>query len=262
MIDEREEEPSIPYDDEGYSSDNQPIEVYMLDNKLCCTAMHSTPWGLVPLSIVAPIQGEKFQDGPVTIGEDSRLDTAINDVKKKMQVSSMKEEQRLAAESLVKRARCGDQNAMAIISLVAQNAPKSARAKSAYQYIRQYIDSHPLGAPRFAGESVSTGPSRPVHRIGVRLANSERLTNDRIGHMVNVFGGKRSKKRKLLTYGITKFGAESEIEELKKRLDSVEKALLDFGRAIGLARAIQLVRAPQTPIKVLSPKAAWELGER
>jgi hypothetical protein len=49
-----------------------------------------------------------------------------------------------AAESLVKRARMGDQNAMAMIDMVRRNAPTVPAARVSYGLMKAYIEAHPV----------------------------------------------------------------------------------------------------------------------
>jgi hypothetical protein len=66
-----------------------------------------------------------------------------------------------AAGSLVRRARQGDQNAMAIIVMARQNAGTgNVQAKLAVACIKKYIETHPVGPTSFAGDTVvHTGPA-------------------------------------------------------------------------------------------------------
>lgn len=51
---------------------------------------------------------------------------------------------REAAESLVVRARAGDQNAIAMIMRIRESVPRSRRASAAYEMIREYVSKHPV----------------------------------------------------------------------------------------------------------------------
>lgn len=51
---------------------------------------------------------------------------------------------RVAAESLVVRARAGDQNAIAMITRVRESVPRSRRAALAYEALRDYVAKHPI----------------------------------------------------------------------------------------------------------------------
>ena len=244
---------------DGFGAESSPIACYVQRNCLSCVALdNSSGLGIVPLTMTVKLPSS-YPDGPVNPGSNPEIDSAIALARKALNNTSIQEKQRMAAQSLVDRARCGDQNAMAIIALVAQNAKTSQRAAMAQSYIQAYIKANPVKEDGSFGTEPNDGETS-VSRTAVRLANSPPLTKKRILNMVNVFGGARTRKRKLLAHGMTKFGADPQVEELRGRLDAVEKALLDFGRAIGLGRAIQIVRQ-NGRIAAISPAAAWEHGE-
>jgi len=198
-------------------------------------------------------------NGPIDYGTHPVVDRAIQEAKSRLVTASVDEQQKLAAESLVLRSRCGDQNAMAIISLVAQNAKKNPRAHNAYLHIRHYIDNHPVGEnSSFGAESDVKVPT--LNRAAVHLANSGPLNKARVNDMLDTFVPSGN-KRKIVTFGFMSFALdESELEKHKEQLNKLGKALLDFGRALGVGRAIQIVRS-NGPISSLSNKASWELGE-
>jgi hypothetical protein len=56
---------------------------------------------------------------------------------------------RAAAESLVVRARAGDQNAIAMISRIRESVPRSRRAAAAYEHLREYVAKHPVAEAGF-----------------------------------------------------------------------------------------------------------------
>ncbi len=85
-----------------------------------------------------------------------------------------------AAGSLVRRARQGDQNAMAVIDMARQNAAQgNVQAKLAVGCIKKYIEAHPVGPTSFAGEDPRRVSQRlrllarrdiPISRIDPMLA--------------------------------------------------------------------------------------------
>jgi hypothetical protein len=248
---------------DGFGAEDSPISCYVQNGRLCCTAIQPTAWGVVPLMASVRVSG--YPDGPVTLGANPSLDAAIGESTKRLMASSVKESQKLAAESLVNRARCGDQNAMAIIALVRQHAPSSERARTAQHFIAEYIKAHPVTDSMMAGEEAAVvTPDVSVGRAAVRLANGPALTHGRVGSMISIFGGRRTRKQKILKHAIARFGSErshaDEHRRIRARLDAIEQTLFDFGRALGLARAIQTVRN-DGPVKALSSSAGWELGE-
>ena len=70
------------------------------------------------------------------------------------------------AQSLVRRARAGDQNAMALIFQVgkAARAGLNARAIAAAKALKRYIDANPVIAPR-GGGNLGTAPQREGDRV-------------------------------------------------------------------------------------------------
>ncbi len=250
----------------GFGDDGQTTQYtcYMQNGIMCCVSILPTEWGIVPLMSSVKVKGE-YPDGPVSEGQAPELDAAIAESKKRLMTSSRDETQKLAAEALVIRARCGDQNAMAIIALVSKNARKGmARSQTAFKAIQSFIARNPVKPDTVSGEGasyLSTIGANSVNRAAVKLANGPALSNQRVGDMVAIFGGPGSRKRRVLFHGITRFGNERDLQALAPRLDEAERALLDFGRSIGMARGVQSVRAPGGRIANMSADAAWELGE-
>lgn len=250
----------------GFGDDGQTTQYtcYVQNGVLCCVSILPTEWGIVPLMSSIQLKGS-YPDGPVGEGQSPELDSAIAESKKRLMGSSRDETQKLAAEALVIRARCGDQNAMAIIGLVSLNARKGmARAQTAFKALQSFIEKNPPQVDTVSGEPagyLSTIGANSINRAAVKLANGPALTNQRVGDMVAIFGGPGSKKRRVLFHGISRFGNEQDLRALSTRLDESERALLDFGRSIGMARGVQSVRAPNGRIANMSTDAAWELGE-
>lgn len=260
---EYEEEESPAQEDEAtFYGEDIPVSSYMHNGYLTCTTVRYTPWGILPNSITAKMKNSQLPNGPVNFGADPMADRAITEAKRRLVGSTLDEQQRLAAESLVLRARCGDQNAMAIISLVAQNSKKSPRAYTAYQHIQKYIDMHPVSDSPFGVDAPqSVGTNEPsLNRAAVHFANNGPLNKARINDMLDTFVPS-NQKRKVVTFGIVSFALdEAEWDKYKDQLDKLGKALLDLGRAMGFGRAIQIVRS-NGPISAVSKKASWELGE-
>lgn len=69
---------------------------------------------------------------------------------------------RQAAESLVIRARAGDQNAIAMISEVRKNVPRSRRAALAYDLLCDYVKKNPVGKVAFGFASRVAGKADPL----------------------------------------------------------------------------------------------------
>lgn len=254
-----------------YEEESEPIEedaaliegerdtvCYVSNGYLCCISLQPTATGVFPfISYVKTT----LPNGPVSTGMNERIDKAIAFTMHNNKASSIDESQKIAAEALVKRARCGDQHAIAIISLVRTNANKNIpRAKQAFKYIQDYIANHPTDDTLHGEEPSLSVPVRLVDNSATRFANGPNLDKHVVGNLIRTFGGKRSRKRKLIIHGISNFGNETELTKLKQRLKGDEQALIHLGECIGRARAIQAIRKGY-PIAILSKTAAWELGE-
>jgi hypothetical protein len=88
-----------------------------------------------------------------------------------------------AAGSLVRRARQGDQNAMAIIVMARQNAGTgNVQAKLAVACIKKYIETHPVGPTSFAGDTVVH--SGPAYRRRLQLLARRDIPISRIDAML------------------------------------------------------------------------------
>jgi hypothetical protein len=161
------------------------------------------------------------------------------------------------ARDLVARARAGDQNAMAIIALVGENArkegPSKLKAKIAYAALNKEINKEktdigederlPFPPPPFLEgltEPVSFYPclARAIsYRRGfsscvVAVANGPRLTQ---AHIAAILGN-------------------------CKECAPSEKGMREALSVMKAADRIQKIRAG-APIRFLSREAAWELGE-
>ncbi len=133
----------------------------------------------------------------------------------------MTQELATVAESLVRRARQGDQNAVALISEVRRCASSGvAKAQESFAALQKYINENPMKEDEVTSIGRDNVPRAPkISGRAVQLANgpalSMSMSND------NPF------------------------------MDSDAKT----------ARAIQLVRMPWSRISDFYPMAGWEVGE-
>jgi hypothetical protein len=242
---------------EGFSAQYAPVSTYVQNGRLCCVAIH--PETMTPMVSCVPISG--YSNGVANMGADPQLDAAIAEGQKRLMTQGNVEQMKKGAEALVTRARCGDQNAMSIIALIGKNARGgSRRAAVSYALIQAYIQKNPV-SPFGKDSNPPDPPALAIYKASAQMANSAPMTNEHIHNIVSVFGGRKSRKRRILAHGIAHFGHEEKLEVMKRKLEPIDKALLDFGRSIGRARAIQIARSPNGRIAVLSPGASWELGE-
>ncbi len=127
---------------------------FVRKGRLCVIGVAETDYGPVPFSFSESVTSAP--EGPVDFGGDlaeSSQDRArFNRKKTKAKVDIA--QVRLAVESVVLRARQGDQNAMALLRQVAINAKRGFhRAKFALKIATDYIKKHPIGTgPSFGVE--------------------------------------------------------------------------------------------------------------
>jgi hypothetical protein len=249
----------------GSEPDQMPAAWHVERGTLTGMTLAPTPWGIVPVSTTAPVS---WPDGPVRRGGDPAVDEALARGEEDLRRRGEHEAQKLAAESLVTRARCGDQNAMAILKLVGENAqkqgPQGDRARAAFAMVERYIAEHPVSESVLSGDGEPAGerashptPERTVARAAVILANGPELTTELVREMVSAFGGRRNRQQRALAQGIR--GHVHDDDRSTEGIEDSELLLHDYGRAIGFARAVQIVRAGGSPA-ALSPEVGWELG--
>lgn len=190
------------------------------------------------------------------------------------------------AAQLVERARLGDQNAMALMKQIGENAKKKQpRALKAYTELMRYIKANPVTKTMAFGEEMteeseldsiahdihsSFGASedycevvfskvpdlalRNINKAIVCLANGPSLLPDD-NHFKQVRESLSPEDEKAFMLGY-KHGV--------KELDDVEEKYhcpFLLGHVLGTARRIQAVRLPKVPVSILSPQVGMELGE-
>lgn len=163
-----------------------------------------------------------------------------------------------AAHTLVRRSRNGDQNAMAIIALVRDNAKSgNVQAVMTAKLMKQYIDTHPVTIDTLdMGYDdmvpVAADPrTESTRATAIRLAQGPKLDTARVSSFIKAAG----------------FGAE-EIASFKHgyagrpmrnphpRIQRANK----FGAVVGHARKLQEIQSGGSMSK-FDPMIGWELGE-
>jgi hypothetical protein len=187
--------------------------------------------------------------------------------------------QQQAAQDLVKRARYGDENAMAIIANVGKNARAGHTvAKSAYSYILDFIKRNPAPSPmgaeecnyigvfRAAGDNdpglvaralctiPASGNPDLISASIVALSNSCPWDKNRVSTYDSIFGGEANRYWR---FGYA-FSGSPELQ--KHRFTGPEIGVVCAGPCIGTARKIQLARLKGMPISVLGKQVGWEFG--
>jgi hypothetical protein len=150
--------------------------------------------------------------------------------------------QEAAAASLVRRARAGDQNAMATLNLIRENAAKGeTKAVSMYDILCSYVRQNPIDA--------SGGPDKS-YVAAIRLSHGEHLTNSRIQEYASTMSGEEEQAFVDGMYQRPSFGSDPQVRRANF-----------MGRTIGTARRLQAVRSAQSQISNYDHACAWELGE-
>ncbi len=148
---------------------------------------------------------------------------------------------------LVRRARCGDQNAMAMINLIRENADAGMPlARQSHALIGAYIRANPVAGAAMAGESSGINP---VNVTAVRLSFGPPLSNISVSDYCARFSPSQ---------------CDAFVEGMYFRPETSDDPALGsaniLGRAVAKARRLQAVRAGG-PIAAFDQASAWELGE-
>ncbi len=247
--------------EQGYREDKAPkVFAEVINGRLCTTAICPSDFGLIPVTDVRYVD-EDLPNGPV-FGLDDVPEMLREPLKQGIKAVKMQSKEKaleLAIEGLVVRSRQGDQNAMGMIVAIREQADKgSARAKKSVAMLQRYIDEHPVVDGAFGADD---GKSDVLFSAAIALANGAPLSENRIRQIASTFGAEAEKEQKLFLYGVANFKKEGVLAELAKRFGEYAKQVLDLGKGVGQARAIQLVRLPNTPISPYSADAGWEHGE-
>jgi hypothetical protein len=236
------------------------LSCYVSRGVLTCMGLVKTRYGNLPIVKHIRVPSDT-PEGPVEISGEGEADATVFG---EMQNGADYETMRRDAESQVIRAREGDENAMAMIRAVTEAAKAgSQRARVAHGIISAYIKTHPV---KDGADPIGFDPLPPFvtqsHRAAVRLANGPTITGDRFNRMVAAFAGESSRGARIVQFGAEKFQHEDALAEAKAALAShAEAALLELGKIIGHALALQKVRQPGAPIAAFDKNVAWELGE-
>ena len=243
-------ENDIPWQQEQGFAGEGPLKAisYVKDGHLCTVGVCETASGLVP--IVDKRRAPRgTRNGPVNIGSEGYAMSLFG----KAQMEAQKD----AAGSLVRRARSGDQNAMALLKHIGENAKQgNGKARYALKAVKEYIDQNP---PKQEGEFFGTEPDKQdsLMTVCVMLANGPPLSPQLVERFASSFGSEDAGK--LFIYGVVNCNHEG-LNALISKLGSAGK-VADFGRKVGKARALQIARTPTGPIAPFSSDAAWEMGE-
>lgn len=189
-------------------------------------------------------------------------------------------DQAQGAKELVDRARCLDQNAIAMIAMIRRNADAgNPKASTALTYILDYLQDHPsvscfgeeqvsklgiikaadLNHPKIVHDTLAStlfdGPAMIGASTGI-LSHCKPWTKGRIVEYASMHG---DAGRNLFMFGVADDGTK--IRPVANRLSPDALGVVCAGHCIGNARRIQLARMKKVPISVLGSDIGWELGQ-
>jgi hypothetical protein len=224
---------------------------------LCVLAALETPYGSIPIACHFGVDGS---EGDRTIDlhkpQTPSVIEALTKAERTLDVLAKKETADLAVEDLVKRARLGDQNAMAMISEVKRCAGEGVpRATLMFKKIGAFLKANP-----YNGSSVGSQPAALLPKTSTRaaymLANGPLLSQAKLTEIANSLGT----NARAFLFGCAYYCKPAHIAGALAKHPEAETALRT-GAAVGFARAIQKVRLPNSKISEFSRAVAWELGE-
>jgi len=185
-----------------------------------------------------------------------------------------------AVKELVDRARAGDQNAMAMIASVAEQVKhRNPVAHRSYGLLHKYIRENPAGSMGAEHARGRHGPNahanyhalqnfrnRDTHatRITPRaaaLSHGRLLTDQNLQAIHSRFGNESESDLFAHSMVRTHRGQGQQIAAIAKQLGPRAREVATFGADVATARAIQLVRMPDSQISRFDPVVGWELGE-
>lgn len=198
---------------------------------------------------------------PVSFGEDSPSPT-LNAARYKsanvLRSKANSNQQREAARALVKRARAGDQIAMAMLSQTKKKADAgSPVAAAALMHVKEYIHANPTNGS-FGNELSVSSRTDPNFWGSIWLANGPLLSDEMLRAFASNFSGEETAA---FMFGFKHHGSQLDLDSAHHGLDEDQRKVLDIGRMFGEARALQYVRMPGARISEYQPVVGWELGE-
>lgn len=259
------------------------VTAYVFQGFLVLVGVHHSELGPIPVTHRVPLEG--VPDGPCDLGAEDQevpapLRAAWEQAQDAMHGKLDAELRRAGAEDLVRRTRAGEQNAKATIIEVRKAAEQgNPEAQEAFRVLHDVITGGG-GAGEFgadqsvalvaASQKDASDPYRyPVtvaqllrtdgeHFLAsaLLLANGPPLDKTRVDAIAQNFGPEVG----LFAWGYRLAAEPDRARAFGRGLSPEERRVLSVGRCVGRARAIQGVRREE-PLKRLSPRVAWELGE-
>lgn len=188
------------------------------------------------------------------------------------------DEQRRGAAELVRRARLYDQNAMAMLQVMAENARAgNKKSQAALEEVQGYIRAHPIDVPVSEGAARALGylkdPQNPpsvvldalasLPEVGCKdditaacvvLGCGPELTDQYVLEMCQGAG----EWRDTFLYGLNQSGNEDALGAAREGLPVEGQGALCAGHIIGMGRRLQA--AMKGYPEALSEGIAWEVG--
>jgi hypothetical protein len=151
------------------------------------------------------------------------------------------------AGAVVRRARNGDQNAMAILALVRDNAKAGQlQAKISLKLIEDYIRANPVGTVGFAGDEKAANSASSILSLGPKL------DADCVTSLMNR-ACKTHAERDAFAAGVRG-------EQGAFRHPALTRAH-KMGAIVRDARAVQAMKSPNVRISDVDSVIGWELGD-
>lgn len=276
---------------------NVHASAYVKENCLYMTGICQTDIGAVPFNIRSKLKGE-VKDQYVDVGlPDEKLDPsiaiALESATGPIMYQVQEQRMKTAAKSLIDRSRLGDQNALAILVRVRQNAKKGMpRAKKAYGILVDYAKTNsadksstdvgtetrgifgtlrttlaritPAQQEKYAAIATSFIPgsgknTRSVVNAAGAFANGPPISHDLLNHVSLALGDDTAKAA--FAFGFMNSGRREVVTAAAREASPRERTALQVGYTLGLAKRIQDVRDSHCPLSRYSTIVAWELGE-
>lgn len=259
---------------------------YVYRETLCILGVCELPFGPVPFAVSCEAPG--VADGPVNFNGElpEELESALKVGEEKVSEEILAKSQKQAVESLVLRARQGDQNARAMLHGIGIRAKEGVeRAQKSLAIAEAFIAKHPAtentlfgndqAIQKVAAREIVTDnplhysaavttllPLTDLNKASVMLANGPSLLTTDAGsnpHLDAIAQLFNESEQLALTSGCKYCTNLELINDLLKRIPRQCGRALLLGYVLGVARKIQAIRLPESPCGLLSPLVAWEL---